>query len=74
MKGHTLLQGEIIAKIRGKHRKLKKLLLHENHLADINQTWHRSSFGERDIKFKKKCYTPFQRGDISNRVKKNIDY
>ena len=68
MKGHTLLQGEIIAKIRGKQRKLKNLLLHENHLADINQTWHRSSFGE------KKCYTPFQRGDISNRVKKNIDY
>jgi hypothetical protein len=67
IKGQVLFKGEIITKIGLGHLKIFFL---QNHWANFNQTWHKSSLGKGDLSLlKKRGDNPSPRGDNSKRVK-----
>ena len=66
MKGHAFFQGEIITKL----MKLKNVLL-QNHRANFNQTWHKSSLGKEDSNLFKCRAMLFSRGDNYEVMKMN---
>ena len=72
MKGHALCQGEEnddIVKILWLN--FKNLFL-QNHCANFNQTWHKTSLDEKDLNFFNEGLCLFSRGD-NNKMAKIID-